>query len=281
MEERMDGQKIKEEVKKRYTAALLTQKSCCGSGPEIIPADRVVKFAGYENQDLRNIPIEAVSSSFGCGNPLAFSEVLPGQTVVDIGSGAGLDCFIAAEKVGPLGRVIGIDMTQAMIDKATSNARKNGFANVDFRLAEAENMPLQDASADWIISNCVINLSPDKPSVFREAFRVLKKGGRLSVSDIMVNDLPKPLRWSSALYAACVSGAIAEDEYVKGLMQAGFDNVRVTERFVYETPQIVGMLRDSRFLKLSSVLSDKMMERLLDRYVSGKIWSARIIAEKK
>jgi ubiquinone/menaquinone biosynthesis C-methylase UbiE len=261
-------EKIRTMVRERYTSAVNKSSGCCGSAQEVqnfIPVDRVACSAGYSKEQLQSIPSDAVTNSFGCGNPLAFSGVLPGQTVVDIGSGAGIDCLLAAQIVGPTGKVIGLDMTPAMIEKARMNARKGGFENVEFRLAEAEHMPLKDNEADWIISNCVINLSPNKPKVFKEAFRVLKSGGQLSVSDIMVESLPPILRENTSLYTSCVAGAISETEYLEGLRQAGFKDVKVTDRIVYDREQVQNLTNEE--------------SELLDSVV-GKIWSARVIARK-
>ena len=265
---------IREQVRDRYTAAVSMKSGCCGSTAHEIPSERVACCAGYSEEELKSIPSDAVQNSFGCGNPLAFSEVLPGQTVVDIGSGAGIDCLLAAQKVGPSGKVIGLDMTPVMIEKARKNAEKAGAKNVEFRLGEAEHMPVADQEADWIISNCVINLSPNKPAVFEEAFRALRSGGRLSVSDIMVEELPAALRGSSALYCACVAGAIPEKEYVEGLRKAGFEDVKVTERVGYDRDQILEILKEVEFA------IDEPLAALIDRSVAGKIWSAKIIARK-
>lgn len=265
---------IRKEVRDRYTAAVSIKSGCCGSTSHEIPADRVGCCAGYSEEELKSVPSDAVQNSFGCGNPLAFTDVLPGQTVVDIGSGAGIDCLLAAQKVGPTGKVIGLDMTPVMIEKARKNAEKSGAKNIDFRLGEAEHMPLADQEADWIISNCVINLSPDKPAVFREAFRTLRSGGRVSISDIMVEDLPASLRESANLYCACVAGAISEKEYVEGLRQAGFEDVAVTDRIAYDRDQILEILKEVEFAV------DEPLATLVDRAVAGKIWSAKITARK-
>jgi len=279
-------EKIKEEVRERYTRAIQTgesccKPSCCGSEPqELIPADRVASLSGYSESELRSIPQDAAANSFGCGNPLAFAGVLPGQVVVDIGSGAGIDCFLAAQKVGPNGRVIGIDMTPAMLEKARDNARKAGITNVEFRQGEAEKMPLENGEADWIISNCVINLSPDKPAVFREAFRALKPGGRVSVSDIMVEELPEFLRKSTALYTSCVAGAIPEAEYLQGLRDAGFVDVAVTERIVYDRDQIVHMVSENLIPKELAPTLEPVFAELVEKHVAGKVWSAKVTARK-
>jgi arsenite methyltransferase len=265
---------IREQVRERYTSAVSMKSGCCTSTSHEIPAERVACCAGYSEEDLKSIPADAIQNSFGCGNPLAFSEVLPGQTVVDIGSGAGIDCLLASQKVGSKGKVIGVDMTPVMIEKARKNAEKAGANNIEFRLGEAEHMPLRDQEADWIISNCVINLSPNKPAVFKEAFRTLRSGGRLSISDIMVEELPASLRESSALYCACVAGAIPETQYLDGLRQAGFEDIEVTDRIAYDRDQILEILKEVEFAL------DEPLAALIDRYVAGKIWSAKIIARK-
>ena len=278
--------KIKEEVRERYSNAVESGKGCCSSTcclPEknvTLPEGRVVQFAGYNQAELASIPADAVINSFGCGNPLAFTGIQPGEVVLDIGSGAGIDCLLAAQKVGPAGRVIGIDMTPAMISKARENARKAGASNTEFRQGDAESMPVENESADWIISNCVINLSPNKPKVFREAFRVLKPGGRLSVSDIVVEKLPWILRRSSAIYCSCVGGAISEREYLHGLREAGFVDVQVTDRIVYDRDQVLGLLGDAACGSRSSKLFKAAVGILVDRFVAGNIVSAKIVARK-
>lgn len=265
---------IREQVRERYTAAVSMKSGCCASASHEIPADRVACCGGYSEEELKSIPSDAVQNSFGCGNPLAFSEVLPGQTVVDIGSGAGIDCLLAAQKVGSAGKVIGVDMTPVMIEKAQKNAVKAGAQNVEFRLGNAEKMPLADQEADWIISNCVINLSPNKPEVFREAFRTLRSGGQVSITDIMVEELPASLRESSALYSACVAGAIPEKEYLEGLRNAGFQDVKVTDRLFYDRDQILEILKEVEFA------IDEPLAALIDSSIAGKIWSAKITARK-
>ena len=275
------GERIKESVREHYTRAV-TRGSCCASSPArsscCVPADQVGFHAGY-GEEVNTLPKDAVTNSFGCGNPLQFAGVEPGHVVVDIGSGAGIDCLLAAQKVGPRGRVIGIDMTPVMIQKARENARRAGAANVEFRLGDAESMPVEDGVADWIISNCVINLSPDKPRVFREAYRVLRPGGRLSISDIMVEELPEALRQSAALYSSCVAGAIPEAQYLDGIRQAGFSDVKVTERVMYDRDQMLALLEDTDLTKRIGGLAESP-EALVDRYLVGKIWSAKVTARK-
>jgi SAM-dependent methyltransferase len=234
------NEKIREDVAAAYAEALRrsrAQGGCCGgsSGP-VEPAGIAAKSAGYE-AELEAHP-EAGRSSCGCGNPLAFAEVGEGQTVVDLGSGAGLDLLIAAEKVGTGGLVVGIDMTDDMIEAARGNAARAGFENVEVRKGVIEALPVEDSSADWVISNCVVNLSPEKERVFAEIHRVLRPGGRFSISDIVVEDLPRAVRELAGARVACVGGAISEAEYVAGLHAAGLEDVRVSERLAYTADQI-------------------------------------------
>ncbi len=279
---------IKEAVKRRYAGAIeQPASSCCGPapsqpvqigssccGPSVTEAMKggMAKVAGYGQEELGRLPADAVQNSFGCGNPLAFAGVRPGQVVLDIGSGAGIDCLIAAEKVGPAGRVIGLDMTPEMIERGRANARAAGAANLEFRLGEAERMPAEDSSVDWVISNCVINLSPDKPAVFREIARVLKPGGRISISDIVAEDLPAAIRESRDAWTGCLAGAISESEYVRGLEATGLRGVRVTSRIVYEPGQLAGLFASS----CCGVSADAEYDAsTLAAAAAGKIWSAR------
>jgi arsenite methyltransferase len=279
---------IKDAVRKRYAGAIAQPaKSCCGpavSQPTQIggsccsPAasdsmkGTMAKVAGYGDAELAVLPADALQNSFGCGNPLAFARVEAGQTVLDIGSGAGIDCLIAAPKVGPSGKVIGLDMTPEMIERARCNAKEAGAHQVTFRLGEAEQMPVEDASVDWLISNCVINLSPDKPAVFREIARVLRPGGRISISDIVADDLPKAVRGSRDAWTGCLAGAISEAAYLKGLEEAGLREVRVTSRIVYEAGQLQGLFASSCCGIDSAAGHDASS---LAQVAAGKIWSAR------
>jgi len=204
--------------------SLTEQASCCG--PEETAA---AKF--YSAEETAGLPDTVTEASLGCGNPTAIADLKPGETVLDLGSGGGIDCFLAARQVGPEGQVIGLDMTPDMIKLARRNAKKMGVTNVDFRFGEMEDIPLPDGSVDTIISNCVINLSPDKGAVFAEAFRVLRPGGRISVSDIVVDGaLPQPIRDSLNAWAGCISGALDEDEYLTRIRTAGFEEVDVQSR---------------------------------------------------
>jgi arsenite methyltransferase len=203
------------------------ESSCCGE--ESLAQDDVVisRIADlYRNADISDLPATVTDVAFGCGNPTAIAALEPGQVVLDLGSGGGIDCFLAAKMVGPAGRVIGVDMTPEMIRLARKNAEKVGASNVEFRLGEIENLPVADESVDVIISNCVINLSPDKPRVFREAFRVLKPGGRLQVSDIVwTRPVPEEIRSDMEKWAGCIAGALLESEYLDHIRAAGFVDV--------------------------------------------------------
>ena len=197
---------------------------CCGDAPSDISNADVL----YSKEELSAIPADI--PSLGCGNPIALSELKAGEMVLDLGSGGGLDCFLAAKNVGPKGRVIGLDMTPEMIKLARMNADKMGVKNVEFRLGEMEHMPIDSQSIDVIISNCVINLSPDKDAVFREAFRVLKPGGRLCVSDMVTHgELPESVRQDLSQWACCIGGALDEKVYLQKISDAGFKKTKVVE----------------------------------------------------
>ena len=220
------SQEIRSRVRESYAATAEAGERCCG--PPTKTAKAVSRGIGYSDSELEAVPEESVMG-LGCGNPTAIASLKPGETVLDLGCGGGLDCFLAARQVGPEGRVIGVDMTPAMLEKARVNAAKGGYDNVEFRLSEIEHLPVADASVDVMLSNCVINLSPDKAAVFREAFRVLKPGGRLSISDIVATaPLPEALTGDIAMVAGCIGGAAAVDDIVGWLEQAGFGGVRVT-----------------------------------------------------
>ncbi len=181
---------------------------------------------------VETLPEEVTGLSLGCGDPITLASVQPGQTVVDLGSGGGIDCFMAAKKVGEAGHVIGVDMTAEMLEKARANQATMGFKNVEFRLGEIEHLPVADSTVDVIISNCVINLSPDKPQVFREAYRVLKPGGKFAVSDTVTSaPLPEAVRASLNEWAGCISGSLEESEYVSMLEEAGFTNIQITRNY--------------------------------------------------
>jgi len=228
------NEQIRSQVEQAYAERITERKSCCGG--DAPATSSVAALAGYGNE-LDQHP-DAGASSFGCGNPLAFAGVVAGETVLDLGSGAGFDMLIAAEKVGPTGRVIGVDMTDAMIDKARENLDRAGVKHAEVRKGIIEALPVDESSVDWVISNCVINLSPEKERVFGELHRTLKPGGRFSVSDIVAHDLPDWARQKAAAYAACIGGAITEQEYIAGLKKAGLTDVQVADRLAYTPEQL-------------------------------------------
>jgi arsenite methyltransferase len=220
---------IKKIVRENYGRIAKDGGPCCDSaGPCCGGADTARQIGldiGYTTAELDAVP-EGANLGLGCGNPVALASLKEGETVLDLGSGAGFDCFLAAEKVGARGRVIGVDMTPEMLDKAKTNARQGNITNVEFRLGEIENLPAADSSVDVIISNCVINLASDKPRVFKEAFRVLKPGGRLMVSDIVLTrPLPPAIRESVSAYVGCISGASLKNDYLDSIKAAGFQGV--------------------------------------------------------
>jgi arsenite methyltransferase len=232
-------QEIKEMVKEKYGAIAKqskqqNQSSCCGSGCGCsnvefsIMAEDYTKLSGY---------VSDADLALGCGLPTEFAQIKPGNTVVDLGSGAGNDCFIARAITGDTGRVIGIDMTDAMIEKAKVNSAKLGFKNVEFRLGDIDNMPIDDNTADVVVSNCVMNLVPNKKKAFAETFRIIKDGGHFSISDIVLQgDLPDDLRKETALYAGCISGAVQKEEYLQIIKDAGFSNIKIQKERKIDIP---------------------------------------------
>lgn len=204
--------------------------SCCGGGPEDAVKAISAGVLGYSQTDVESVP-EGANMGLGCGNPQAIAALKAGETVLDLGSGGGFDCFLAARQVGDGGRVIGVDMTPEMVSKARANAVKGGYPNVEFRLGEIENLPVADNTADVIISNCVINLSPDKARVFAEAFRALKPGGRLAISDVVATTvLPEEVRRDMALYSGCMAGASLIGELEAALRAAGFERISISPK---------------------------------------------------
>ncbi len=225
----VDSAAVREAVQERYAAVAERGASCCGPQTSCCSPDQH-EYAGqfYSAEELTALTDGAAAASAGCGNPTAVAELKPGETVLDLGSGGGIDCFLAARAVGPEGNVIGVDFTPAMVDLARRNARTMGADNVDFKLGPIEEIPQPDATVDVIISNCVINLSPDKDAVFREAFRVLRPGGKLMVSDmVLTEDLPDDVARDLAEWASCVAGADLKDVYLQRIERAGFVDVDV------------------------------------------------------
>ena len=271
------SEETKGKVKEHYRNLITGKKSsCCGSsiieeGMNAVPhrvrgEGRLAQLAGYGQEERSQVPEEAYLNSFGCGNPMAFAAVRPGEVVLDLGSGAGLDVLLASNKVGPNGKVIGLDMTSEMIEKAKGNASKAGVTNVEFRLGEMEDMPVEDESVDWIISNCVINLSPDKREVFQEAFRVLKPEGRMLISDIVAEGIPEDLK--SYLWCSCIGGALDESSYLRVIRKAGFGEVRIVSRLDYDGMMIRGLM-DSGCLDLPEEVKKRVNP-------SGREWDVKI-----
>ena len=244
-------------------------------------------MAGYSEDELRALPVDAASNAFGCGNPVAMVEIGEGETVLDLGSGAGIDLLLAARKVGTNGRVIGVDMTDEMIARAERNIEEAGLSDrVEVRKGLIEALPVDDSSVDWVISNCVINLSPEKHKVFAEIARVLKPGGQMLVSDIVAQDLPDWVLQSADLYNSCVSGAISEGDYKAGLEAAGLADVDVRARLVYDASQLKSFVAEDLATLASgssccagSAPSLAMIEQGIG-LVEGKIWSAKFYARK-
>jgi SAM-dependent methyltransferase len=216
------GSSIREEVQKFYANRAQNSDSCCGDASQNLL---------YESELLTELPDDVAGFSLGCGDPITLAELQPGEVVLDLGSGGGLDCFLSARQVGEDGYVIGLDMTPEMLERATGAAQRMGFENVEFRQGFLEDMPVEADTVDVIVSNCVINLSPDKPQVFAEMFRTLKPAGRVSVSDIVTRgELPEEVRNDMLAWGACIAGALDMDEYIQGLEQVGFEDVKVVAK---------------------------------------------------
>jgi arsenite methyltransferase len=229
--ETMEKGEIRKAVRDGYGKIAKNSGSCCLPGASCgcggTSVEKISRGVGYTPEEMQTVP-EGANLGLGCGNPVALASMKEGEMVVDLGSGAGFDAFLAARAVGKSGRVIGVDMTPEMVDKARGNVRKGDYGNVEFRLGEIENLPVADRTADVIISNCVINLSPDKERVFREAFRVLKPGGRLMVSDIvLLNRLSAALTESIEAYVGCVAGAVMKEDYLRAIREAGFEDIQI------------------------------------------------------
>jgi ubiquinone/menaquinone biosynthesis C-methylase UbiE len=230
----MKEEKVKKIVRKRYGNVAKNGSSCCASsdsscGCTPVTSGDISRKIGYSEEELSSVP-EGANLGLGCGNPIALASLKEGETVLDLGSGAGFDCFLAAKKVGKKGKVIGVDMTPEMLIKGRTNARKGKYTNVEFRLGEIENLPVPDKSVNVIISNCVINLSPNKRQVFEEAYRVLAPNGRLMVSDIvLLDELPKELKENAQAYTSCISGAELKEKYLNFIKEAGFKEVKVID----------------------------------------------------
>jgi len=269
---------IRSAVRQRYGEIASTFKpsagaSCCGpSSSECCSSPTSSSIQFYETPEAVKLPEDVTGLSLGCGDPITLAALLPGQVVLDLGSGGGIDCFLAAQKVGPSGHVIGVDMTPAMLEKARENKEKLGVKNVEFRLGEIEHLPVADATVDVIISNCVINLSPDKPQVFREAYRALKAGGKLSVSDMVTDGpLPDAIKSSLSAWAGCVAGALDVKDYMAAIEAAGFEDVSLTPVYFPEETVEEAAAQLGESVDLNAIPKDTLYKT---------VFSAKITARK-
>ncbi len=274
----MKTKEIKKVVREKYGNIASQKSSCCQQTSSCCcggdAASSISKFIGYSEDELAAVP-DGANLGLGCGNPIALASLKPGEIVLDLGSGAGFDCFLAAQKVGASGKVIGVDMTAAMIEKARDNARKGNYANVEFRLGEIEHLPVADNFADVLISNCVINLSPDKAQVFREAFRTLKPGGRLMISDIvLLAELPESIQQSIDAYVGCLAGALLKDDYLGKIGAAGFQEVEVVDETIFPIDLLIS---DA---DASAINSLEQMSRIEIQKLAQSIRSVKVAAVK-
>lgn len=265
--------KIKNIVKDGYAKIATKSTSCCSGGSccgGASLAKDISKTIGYSDKEMNDVP-DGANLGLGCGNPVAIASLKEGEVVLDLGSGAGFDAFLASPRVGKTGKVIGVDMTPEMIKKARANASKGNYKNIEFRLGEIEKLPVEDNSVDVIISNCVINLSPDKESVFKEAFRVLKPGGRLMVSDLVLRKaLPEIIKQSVEAYVGCLAGAIMKDDYLGYIKKSGFKNVEVVNETSYP---IEAMANDitAQVVKSNTGIKQNDLKGVEDSVVSIKV----------
>lgn len=269
----MDARAIREMIKEKYGEAAVRAKmggsSCCGASPALMNVDPITSDL-YSDQERRGVPADAVAASLGCGNPTALAELQTGETVLDLGSGGGIDVLLSAKRVGPTGKAYGLDMTEEMLALARENQRTAGVENVEFLKGEIEHIPLPDRSVDVIISNCVVNLSGEKERVLAEAFRVLRPGGRLALSDIVVRGaVPSEIRRNLELWAGCVAGALEETQYRDLLRQAGFAEIGIEPTRIYQAEDVKDLLVGA------DLASDQLVAE-----VEGKFMSAFIRARK-
>jgi arsenite methyltransferase len=254
----MKEEKVRKMVRKGYGKIAKQEQSNCGCGCG--SANNVSQQVGYSKEELSSVP-QGADLNLGCGNPVALASLKEGETVIDLGSGGGLDCFLAAKKVGGTGKVIGVDMTPEMLDRARANLRKSKYKNVEFRLGEIENLPVADNMADVIISNCVINLSPNKQRVFDEAFRVLKPNGRLMISDIvLLKEIPDAILKNVSAYIGCISGAEKKNDYINQIKKAGFTNVQIVEETAMPVEALVSDETANQILKELEMSREKAKE---------------------
>ncbi len=254
-------------VAKRVSSSCGSAQSCCGSTER---AQAVSENMGYTEQEIKAVP-EGANLGLGCGNPTAIASLQEGETVLDLGSGAGFDCFLAAQKVGKNGKVIGVDMTPEMIDKARENAQKDNYPQVEFRLGEIEHLPAADNSIDVVISNCVINLAPDKKQVLKETYRVLKPGGRLSISDLALRrQLPAKIRENVEAYVGCIAGAVLIDEYKRIVKETGFNDIKFTVNDASSSDDADARARAEKALSLKPEEYDALDAAVASVYIEAR-----------
>jgi SAM-dependent methyltransferase len=233
------AERIREHVRKRYGQFASKRSTCCPGSCCAGDTAEQAKAIGYTDDDLRAIPPEAAAMGLGCGNPAALAGIKEGEVVLDLGSGGGIDVFLAARRVGASGRVIGVDMTDEMVEKAQATALRHGYKNVEFRKGQIEGLPVEDQSVDVIISNCVVNLAPDKLAVYKEAFRILRDDGRLLIADLVTDgEIPEDVRKSFDAWAGCIAGALERQEYLETIRRAGFADVRIVREHAYGEPDM-------------------------------------------
>jgi len=267
----MEEIKVKKVVREHYAKAAKQGNSCCGCNNE---TELLSKQIGYGEEDLAAVPGGA-NLGLGCGNPVALASLKEGETVLDLGSGAGFDCFLASNKVGKNGKIIGVDMTPEMVEKASENAEKGHYENVEFRLGEIENLPIPDNSVDAVISNCVINLAQNKRRAFSEAFRVLKPTGRIMISDIvLLEPLPDAIRNSIEAYVGCIAGASLKDEYIKIIEAEGFQNVRVVGETSFPIDYLINDPK-AQAISRNLDISPERLRQIAEKIVSIKVYGVK------
>jgi ubiquinone/menaquinone biosynthesis C-methylase UbiE len=278
MSEKNEAHKVREEVSRNYTQAIKSSSGCCGGGSSCCGSSA---GQGYTDEEILDLLSDPELISFGCGNPMAYSGVKEGDTVLDLGSGAGLDLLLAAKRTGPSGKVIGVDMTDEMIATANRIIERSGVKNVEVRKGFIEDIPVESGTVDWVISNCVINLSPEKEKVFDEIYRVLKRGGKMLISDVVARELPDWIKNSEELYSSCIAGAISEEDYVTGLENAGLKEIEIRERVEYGVENVRDyVLNSPDFPAKSREEREKIVEQYQES-IAGKIHSIQIYAEKE
>ena len=277
----MKETEVKKNVREHYGSVARQEQNCCGNKSSSPCCDgtqdvrKASRNIGYSEAEMDSAP-DGANLGLGCGNPIALASLKEGETVLDLGSGVGFDCFLAANKVGERGRIIGVDMTPEMLEKARENALQGGYSNVEFRLGEIENLPVADGTADVIISNCVINLAPDKNRVFREAYRALKRGGRIMVSDIVLSqELPESIKNSIEAYVGCIAGASLENDYLAAIESAGFKDIKISGEAVFDIKDIISSPEGQEIVESLDITTEGAIE------LGSTIKSIKVSAKKE